>query len=191
MTTALKPLLTFRLESKTVSNYLKTPDELKVKLDWVYGIRSADTRRALQYTVGCLSADSVGAQDAYEKSIKNNNEELIFYVASVIILLNCNIKKQRHYLNHTQEVISIAVSTIDGSLIASGELGDRPEIHVWSRKTLETVRVIRGKHLQGVSLLQFTNDNRYLVSCSLARAVIVYDWSSGVVAVSTYLENPI
>jgi len=50
-----------------VNNFSKVPDELKAKLEWVYGIRSSDTRRALQYTVGSLAADSVGARDNYEK----------------------------------------------------------------------------------------------------------------------------
>ena len=85
--------MAFRLESKTISNYLKVPDELKVKLEWIYGIRSSDTRKALQYTVGCLSADSNGAQDGYDKSIKNNNEELIYFIASVVILLNTAIRR--------------------------------------------------------------------------------------------------
>ena len=39
---AIKPLLSYRLESKTVSNYLQVADELRVKLEWVYGIRSND-----------------------------------------------------------------------------------------------------------------------------------------------------
>jgi len=45
------------------------PDELKVKLEWVYGIRASDTRKALQYTVGSTAADSVGARDSYEKQV--------------------------------------------------------------------------------------------------------------------------
>lgn len=39
--------MAYRLESKTVSNYSKIPDELKVKLEWVYGIRANDTVKGL------------------------------------------------------------------------------------------------------------------------------------------------
>lgn len=42
--------------------------------------------------------------------------------------------------------MSIAVSTNDGMFIASGELALNPSIHVWSRKTLESMSVIRGLH---------------------------------------------
>lgn len=47
MTIAIKPIMAYRMESKTVSNYSKQIDELKVKLEWVYGIRSGDTKKAL------------------------------------------------------------------------------------------------------------------------------------------------
>lgn len=77
----------------------------------------------------------------------------MYFIASVVVLLNTSIRRQRFYLNHNSEVISIAVSTIDGSIIASGELGDKPAIHVWSRKSLETIQVIRGMHAIGVHLL--------------------------------------
>jgi hypothetical protein len=85
--------MTFRMEAKTVSNYLKVPDELRVQLEWVYGIRSNDCRKALQYTVGCLAADSIGARDDYDKQIQVNNEEIVYFVASVVILLNANISR--------------------------------------------------------------------------------------------------
>lgn len=69
------------------------PNELKVKLEWVYGIRASDTRKALQYTVGSKAADSVGARDSYEKQSQQNNEEIIYYIASVVVLLNINVNK--------------------------------------------------------------------------------------------------
>ena len=87
----------------------------------------------------------------------------------------------------------MAVSTEDGSIIASGELGQYPAIHVWSRKSLETISVIRGMHVVGVHLLQFTNDNKFLVTCSLATpaAVIVYDWATSEVVISTSINSSI
>lgn len=67
LNTALQPIIAYRLDAKTLNNFAKAPDELKVKLDWVYGIRCSDTRKALQYTVGMDAAESVGALDKYEK----------------------------------------------------------------------------------------------------------------------------
>ena len=66
--TALQPMVAFRLENKTIHNYLRKPNDLKVKLEWVYGIRTADVRKALQYTVGELAAESIGNQPSqYEQ----------------------------------------------------------------------------------------------------------------------------
>lgn len=146
LSTALQPIVSYRLEQKTINNFSKVPDELKVKLEWVYGIRASDTRKALQYTVGSTAADSVGARDSYEKQVQINNEEIIYYVASVVVLLNINVNKQRFYLSHDQEVICVAVSAEDGTYIASAELASSPAIHIWSRKSLETHSVLKGLH---------------------------------------------
>lgn len=50
--TALQPLVAYRLDQVTMNDYLKVPDEMKARLEWVYGIRGHDTKRGLQYTVG-------------------------------------------------------------------------------------------------------------------------------------------
>lgn len=67
------------------------------------------------------------------------NEEVIYFIASVVILLNVHIGKQRYYVGHGSEVISSAVSNQNGILIATGELAAIPEIHIWNRMTLESV----------------------------------------------------
>jgi hypothetical protein len=90
MATALLPLMTYRHEAKTVTNFMKVPNELKVQLKWVYGIRTSDVHKALQYTVGCLAADSIGARDEYDRQTLQINEELIYFVASCVVLLNAN-----------------------------------------------------------------------------------------------------
>lgn len=95
---ALQPIISYRLESKTLNNYLRVPDELKVKLEWVYGIRTLDCRRPLQYLVGRMAAMSTGQMDKYEKMSKLVNEEVVYFIANVIVLLNFNVCKQRFYL---------------------------------------------------------------------------------------------
>ena len=67
LSTALQPIVSFRQSSKEQSQFQKLPDELKVKLEWVYGIRSHDTRKALQYTVGVLGAEKANFMDEDEE----------------------------------------------------------------------------------------------------------------------------
>jgi len=43
----MNPVIAYRLNNKTIHNYIKEPDEIKSKLEWVYGIRCGDTKRAL------------------------------------------------------------------------------------------------------------------------------------------------
>ena len=45
--TALQPIISYRLNSITMNNYLKIPDEMKIRLEWVYGVRCQDTKRCL------------------------------------------------------------------------------------------------------------------------------------------------
>lgn len=57
---ALQPIIAYRLESKTLNNYLRVPEEVKVKLEWVYGLRNLDCKRPMQYLVGRMQAQSTG-----------------------------------------------------------------------------------------------------------------------------------
>ena len=66
--TALQPLVAFRLENKTIHNYMRKSNDIKVKLEWVYGIRTNDVRKCLQYTVGELAAESTGNQPSKHES---------------------------------------------------------------------------------------------------------------------------
>ena len=87
--TALQPIVTYRLENKTLHNYMTRPNDIKVKLEWVYGIRTSDVRRSLQYTVGSLTADSTGnVGNKFEQRSQFINEELIYFVGSTIVLFN-------------------------------------------------------------------------------------------------------
>jgi WD40 repeat protein len=157
------------------------PDELKTKLEWVYGIRSHDTRNSIQYTAGFLGAQTMPVEEEMPDKNEKQHNELIYFVASIVILFNTTVNKQRFYIGHDQEVISVAVSTVGGEFIASAEMALVPSIHVWERRSLETLSVIKGDHASGVHLMSFTLDNKFLVTCGITNpsAVIIYDWRAG------------
>jgi hypothetical protein len=191
--TALQPLIAYRLEQKTMTDYTRTPDDMKVKLEWVYGIRGHDTKRALQYTVGFQYAMSTGTRNKYEKKMQDHSEEIIYFVSSTVILLNVSLNRQRHYTQHKQEVISMAVSNLTGDYVATGEYSTLgPEVHVWNCRTLENLSVLKGVHTRGVHLLAFSNDDKHLITCGLNNpsAVIIYDWLVGTVIVSAGIPSP-
>lgn len=191
--TAMQPLVAYRLESIAMNNYIKVPDELKLKLEWVYGIRCQDTKRALQYSVGRQQAESVGIKNHYERSMLENSEEVIYYVSNTVILLNLHLNRQRFYTEHQQEIISMAISNTTGDYVATGEYAAvKPSVHIWNCRTLENVNVLQGVHHRGVHLLSFSNDDRFLITCGLMNpsAILIYDWHEGTVIVSSSIAAP-
>lgn len=192
--TALQPLIAYRLEAVTMNNYLKATNEVKLQMEWAYGIRCNDTKRSLQYTVGKMFAESVGTRTRYEKKMMDGNEELVYFVSNIAILLNVRLNRQRFYTQHQNEIISLAVSNLNGDFIATGELAHtgKPAMHIWSSRTLDNLNVLRGIHPRGVHLLAFSSDDRFLISCGLQdrAAVLIHDWAAGTVVVSCSLLSP-
>jgi microtubule-associated protein-like 5 len=81
----------------------------------------------------------------------------------------------------------MAICNLNGDLIATGELSAiKPAIHVWNCRTLQNIQVISGVHQKGIHLLQFSSDDRFLLTCGLQNpsAVLIYDWYYAVVIIS-------
>ena len=197
----MNPIIAYRTENATLSNYLKEPDEVNASLEWVYGIRCADVKRPCQYTVGQVYARSIGYQEEYGEYMMGNNEELIYFSACIVVLFNPKLNQQRFYTEHEQEVISCAVSNLSGDYIATGELGDPSlgskdnqlyKIHVWNSKTLENITILSGIHRRGIHLLWFSKSDKYLITWGLNKpsAVVIYDWKNETVLVSTSIPSP-
>ena len=165
----------------------KQINEIKGNLEWVYGIRSQDTKRTVQYSVGAKSALASGKKNIYHKRLVQNSEEFLYFTACIIILYNPRIKRQRFYTEHTQEIISAAISNDDGSYIASGEIGQKPFIHVWNSRTLNNICILGGIHSEAVHSMSFTENDVYLVTAGLTTpsSIVVYDWKVGLPLQST------
>lgn len=177
-----------------MNNYLKVPEEIKMRMEWVYGIRCQDTKRSLQYTVGKLYADSTGTRVKYEKKMQEYNEEIVYFVSNIVILLNVHLNRQRFYTQHAQEIISLAVSNLNGDIIATGEYsaGVKPTVHIWNSRTLENINVLKGVHQKGIHLLAFSSDDKFLITCGLLNpsAILIYDWAVGTIIVSSSIASP-
>ena len=121
-----------------------------------------------------------------------NNEELIYFTACVVVMFNAKLNKQRFYTQHEQEIISCAVSNQSGDYIATGELGDTPKIHIWNSRTLENLIILSGIHKKGIHLMSFSKSDKYLISCGLKKpsAIVIYDWKNKTVLVSTTISSP-
>ncbi|EGR29518.1 PH domain protein [Ichthyophthirius multifiliis] len=162
------------------------------KINWVYGFRSQDVNHPIEY-------------------IRPNNnqksERILYFTACIVVIFYpqvifyfqkkryqykyFQIKVQQHYLEHDREVICLAVSK-KNRLVASGELGDKPHIHVWDPDTLQNLGVIKGIHQKGISFITFFRDDEFIASCGLRldSPILIYSVKDYTLTLSTFVEEP-
>uniref|UniRef100_A0AAY5EE74 HELP domain-containing protein n=1 Tax=Electrophorus electricus TaxID=8005 RepID=A0AAY5EE74_ELEEL len=152
-----------------VENYDDVRTELppeRLKLEWVYGYRGRDCRANV-----CLLPTG----------------EIVYFIASVVVLFNFDERTQRHYLGHTDCVKCLAVHP-DKIRIATGQLAGvdkdgrplQPHVRVWDSVTLTTLQVIGlGTFERGVGSLAFSKDSGTHLSViddSNEHMLTVWDW---------------
>jgi WD40 repeat protein len=71
--------------------------------------------------------------------------KIVYPAAAVGVVLDLDTNEQQHWLGHSDDVLSMAISC-DGSRIATGELGAKPRICVWSPVTMAAVLTLSGFH---------------------------------------------
>jgi len=72
-------------------------------------------------------------------------------------------------------------------MVVSGELCKTPSIHVWDAETLKCISVFRGYHQFGVSFVEFSPDNKFVISAGFREncPIIVYDWKLNTIIYSS------
>ncbi|XP_013880777.1 echinoderm microtubule-associated protein-like 4 isoform X2 [Austrofundulus limnaeus] len=129
-----------------VENYddirIELPSE-RLKLEWVYGYRGRDCRANIYLLP---------------------TGEIVYFVASVVVLFNYEERTQRHYLGHTDCIKCLAIHP-DKIRIATGQIAGvdkdgralQPHVRVWDSVSLSTLQVIgMGTFERGVGCLAFS-----------------------------------
>ncbi|XP_033000747.1 echinoderm microtubule-associated protein-like 4 isoform X1 [Lacerta agilis] len=153
-----------------VDKYYEIKTELpseKLKLEWVYGYRGRDCRA----NVYLLPTG-----------------EIVYFIASVVVLFNYEERTQRHYLGHTDCIKCLAVHP-DKIRIATGQLAgvDKdgrslpPHVRVWDSVSVATLQVIGlGTFERGVGCLDFSKADSGTHLCviddSNEHMLTVWDW---------------
>ncbi|KAF7649365.1 hypothetical protein LDENG_00142930 [Lucifuga dentata] len=129
-----------------VENYEDVRTELpseKLKLEWVYGYRGRDCRANIYLLP---------------------TGEIVYFIASVVILFNYEEQTQRHYLGHTDCVKCLAIHP-DKIRIATGQTAGvdkdgralQPHVRIWDSVSLSTLQVIGlGTFERGIGSLAFS-----------------------------------
>lgn len=141
--------------------------EARLKLQWIYGYKSFDSRNNLVY---------------------NNVGDIVYPVASTIVVYKHRHRVQRHMQAHNDEVRCIAQHPINLNIIASGqtaafhrdEHGRAPHIAVWDSTDFNRVWVLELTAAdKAIRALAFSADGKYLVSISndANHTLKLWDWS--------------
>jgi microtubule-associated protein-like 6 len=132
-------------------------------LEWVYGYNGHSSRQSLFYS-------AMG--------------EIIYPAAALVVIENVAKHEQRHFNQHYDLITALAIfSEIDGgpnplTIVASGERGFRPTIHVWDATTLDVLSTLVGFHRGGISILNFSPSREKLVTMGIDpyHSMAIYRW---------------
>lgn len=125
-----------------VSDDVITTPPVQVDPDFIHGIRSGDCRQSLRY---------------------NCDGNIVFFACRMGIIYDRAQHVQRIYDHHNAAIISIDIG-VKGKIVASGELCDNPDLHIWDAKTAAKLFVVSDIHRNGISGLSFSPSGKWLAS---------------------------
>lgn len=120
--------------------------DIKMEIEHVIGFRSHDLKHSLLHI-----------------PIDGKNY-LLYSSACIVVIYLIGSSYQEFYAEHKNEIISICNHN---DIVASGEFGAVPYIHIWDLRTRKTLRVIAGTHRKGIHILKFVEDGKKLIACGL------------------------
>ncbi|KAB0375028.1 hypothetical protein FD755_013520, partial [Muntiacus reevesi] len=130
-----------------------------IRLHFVHGYRGYDCRSNLFYT---------------------QTGEIVYHVAAVGVVYNRQQNTQRFYLGHDDDILCLAMHPVR-ELVATGQVGRDPSIHIWDTETTKPLSILKGYHQYGVCAVDFSADGRRLASAGLddGHTVVLWDWKRG------------
>jgi microtubule-associated protein-like 6 len=138
-----------------------TAPDANLELEWVHGYSAQSCRGNLRYSM---------------------KGEIVYPAAAVGVVLNADEHKQRFNIEHSDEISCLAVHhALSGkgeTWVATGEVGRKPKIHIWSTESMEVLSTVCGLHKGGVLHVSFSPDGQLLASVGAdsLHSVVVYDW---------------
>uniref|UniRef100_A0A4W3H8Y1 EMAP like 5 n=1 Tax=Callorhinchus milii TaxID=7868 RepID=A0A4W3H8Y1_CALMI len=143
----------------------RTAPNCHLRLEWVYGYRGHQCRNNLYYTAA---------------------KEIVYFVAGVGVVYNTREHKQKFFLGHSDDIISLALHP-ERTLVATGQVGKEPCICIWDTYNVQTVSILKDVHTHGIACLAFDLEGQRLMSVGLdsKNTICVWDWRRGKVLATT------
>ncbi|KFM61433.1 Echinoderm microtubule-associated protein-like 1, partial [Stegodyphus mimosarum] len=149
-------------------NKVNNAPSQRLKLEWVYGYRGRDCRSNLYFLP---------------------TGEMVYFIASVVVLYNVEDQIQRHYLGHTDDIKCLALHP-NKLLIATGQVASidrrerRPHVRIWDSVSLHTLHIIgAGEFERAVCCVAFSHADGGALLCvideSVEHTLSLWDWQKG------------
>ena len=81
--------------------------------------------------------------------------EIVYHIAALGVVYNSSTHKQRFYSAHTDDILCLALHPTQ-DIVATGQIGRDPAVHVWDTTSLETLSILKGEHSRGVCAVNFS-----------------------------------
>uniref|UniRef100_G3Q8V5 EMAP like 6 n=1 Tax=Gasterosteus aculeatus aculeatus TaxID=481459 RepID=G3Q8V5_GASAC len=150
-----------KLLKNNVTKKKKVVEELV--LEHVFGYRGFDCRNNLHYL--------------------NDGADIIFHTAAAVVLQNLSAGSQSFYLEHTDDILCLTVNQHPKyqNVVATGQIGLAPSIHVWDAMTKQTLSILRCSHAKGVGYVNFSATGKLLLSVGVEpeHTITVWRWQEG------------
>uniref|UniRef100_A0A8C1S5M0 EMAP like 6 n=1 Tax=Cyprinus carpio TaxID=7962 RepID=A0A8C1S5M0_CYPCA len=153
------------LPDKLVKNNITKKKKIveELSLDHVFGYRGFDCRNNLHYL--------------------NDGADIIFHTAAAAVIQNLSAGTQSFYLEHTDDILCLTVNQHPKylNIIATGQIGLAPSIHVWDAMSKQTLSVLRCSHAKGIGYINFSATGKLLLSVGVdpEHTITVWRWQEG------------
>ncbi|KAI2658968.1 Echinoderm microtubule-associated protein-like 6 [Labeo rohita] len=153
------------LPDKLVKNNITKKKKIveELSLDHVFGYRGFDCRNNLHYL--------------------NDGADIIFHTAAAAVIQNLSAGTQSFYLEHTDDILCLTVNQHPKylNIIATGQIGLAPSIHVWDAMSKQTLSVLRCSHAKGIGYVNFSATGKLLLSVGVdpEHTITVWRWQEG------------
>uniref|UniRef100_UPI00398E636F echinoderm microtubule-associated protein-like 6 isoform X3 n=1 Tax=Pristiophorus japonicus TaxID=55135 RepID=UPI00398E636F len=142
---------------------VEVTESLEIVLEHVFGYRGFDCRNNLHYL--------------------NDGTDIIFHTAAAGIVQNLSSGLQSFYVEHTDDILCLTVNQHPKykNVVATGQIGTTPSIHVWDVVSKQTLSILRCSHNKGVSYVNFSATGKLLLSVGVdpEHTITVWRWQEG------------
>jgi microtubule-associated protein-like 6 len=120
------------------------------------------------------------ARDKRNNVFYVNDDDLCYYAAAVGIVHTVRSNTQTFFNEHRDDILSMALHP-DKRTVATGELGRRPFINIWSTTTLQRLHRISSGVEKNVDNLEYSPSGKYLMASCMDddHKMFIFDAENG------------